>query len=330
MRETRDDDRFQGLAVPAHRVPPPKTVSEAAQAFLCQRMEQASLPDIDDKDAWREHIAIGNTFLTEMLAAAAASHPAEIITHYVGATPVYELVPESLADGYEHCALLYCHGGAYIHGAGLAGAYMGQPLAGHARMRTFCVDYRMPPDHPFPVGLDDAVAAYRWLLGRYRPQHVAVAGGSAGGGLAAAAVLKARDLGLPIPGACVLVSPEADLTESGDTFETNIYHDVVLSRRLAESIGLYANGHDLKDPWLSPLFGDFGKGYAPTLLISGTRDAFLSNTVIMHRALLDSGIEAELHVWEAMPHGGFFGAPEDQEVLAQQARYIQHRLAGQA
>ncbi|MCB1687245.1 MAG: alpha/beta hydrolase fold domain-containing protein, partial [Halioglobus sp.] len=262
-----------------------------------------------------------------VLAAAAAPFPAAIMAHQVGDVTVYEVVPQTLAPAYADCAILYCHGGAYIHGAGMAGAYMGQPLAGSAGMRMFCVDYRMPPDHPFPVGLDDAVAAYRWLLERYPAHRLAVGGGSAGGGLAAALVLKVRDLGLPLPGACLLVSPEADLTESGDTFETNIYNDVVLTKRLTESIALYADGHDLKDPYLSPLFGDFSRGYAPTLLVSGTRDAFLSNTVIFHRALLKAGIEAELHVWEAMLHGGFFGAPEDREVLEQQAAFL-HRKFG--
>jgi acetyl esterase/lipase len=223
-------------------------------------------------------------------------------------------------------AILYIHGGAFIHGAGLAGAYMAHPLAGAARLRTFCVDYRMPPDHPFPVGLDDSVDAYRWMLERYRPQDIAVAGSSAGGGLAAALVLKARDLGLPLPGACVLGTPEADLTEAGDSFETNDTVDVVLQHRLTESVALYADGHDLRDPYLSPVFGDFSKGFPSTILTSGTRDLFLSNTVLLHRALLRAGMEAELHVWEAMPHGGFFGAPEDEEVVHQQARFILDRL----
>jgi acetyl esterase/lipase len=163
----------------------------------------------------------------------------------------------------EDCALFYAHGGAYLHGAGLAGAYMAMPLASHAGLRIFVVDYRMPPDHPFPTGLDDAVDAYRWLLERQQPHKIAVAGGSAGGGSAAALILKARDRGLELPAACVLATPEADLTESGDSFETNIFVDVVASQRLTDSIALYANGHDLRDPYLSPLFGDFSRGFPP-------------------------------------------------------------------
>lgn len=223
-------------------------------------------------------------------------------------------------------AILYVHGGAYVGGSGLAGAYEGQRLASVARLRAFCVDYRLAPKNPFPAAIDDVVGAYQWLLERYEPGKIAIAGGSAGGGLAAAAILKARDIGMPLPAACALFTREADLTESGDTFETNDTIDVVLRHRLGDTIKLDAGGHDLKNPYLSPIFGDFQKGFPP-ILLSGTRDLFLSNTLRLHRKLLTAGIETELHVWEAMPHGGFWGAPEDDELLQQQAAFISKILA---
>ena len=99
----------------------------------------------------------------------------------------------------------------------------------------------------------------------------------------------------------VLATPEADLTESGDSFETNIRVEVVLTQRLTDSIALYADENDLTDPYLSPLIGDFDKGFPPTFLNCGTRDAFLSNTVLLHRKLRRAGVAVELHVWEAMP-----------------------------
>jgi acetyl esterase/lipase len=255
------------------------------------------------------------------------AHPAQISSHKLATTDIYELVPQSCSEKNEGRAIFYVHGGAYIVGGGIAAAHMALPLASQAQMRVFCVDYRMPPDHPFPAGLDDTIEAYRWLLGRYKPANIAVYGVSAGGGLAASFVLKARDLGLPMPGACVLGTPELDLTESGDSFETNNTIDVVLKKRLTNSILLYAGGHDLKDPYLSALFGDFSKGYPPTILTSGTRDLFLSNTVRMHRALRQAGLDAELHVFEAMPHGGFFGlAPEDRELIGEQIRFMDKNL----
>ena len=151
---------------------------------------------------------------------------------------------------------------------------------------------------------------------------------SAGGNLAAALALRARDEGLPLPAALVLMTPEVDLTESGDSFRTNLGVDTVLTRSLMPANLLYAAGHDLADPYLSPLFGDFTKGFPPTLLTAGTRDLFLSNAVRMHRALRAAGIPAELHLLEAAPHGGFFRtSPEELELEAEVRRFVVEKWA---
>jgi acetyl esterase/lipase len=179
----------------------------------------------------------------------------------------------------------------------------------------------MPPDHLYPAALDDCIAVYRALLEVRAPERIVVGGGSAGGNLAAALMLRAHDEGLPLPAALVLLTPEADLTESGDSFHTNLGIDPVLQTSLGESIGLYAGEHDLTHPYLSPLFGDLTP-FPPTFVQGGTRDLFLSNSVRMHRKLRAAGVEAELHVWEGMPHGGFFGAPEDAEIGAELRRFL--------
>jgi acetyl esterase/lipase len=133
---------------------------------------------------------------------------------------------------------------------------------------------------------------------------------------------------LALPAAAVLLTPELDLTESGDSFATNQTIDVALPDPLPEAISLYASGADLVHPYLSPLFDDFTRGYPPTFLQTGTRDLFLSNTVRMHRKLLGAGVPAELHVWEAMPHAGFGGGtPEDMEVHAAIKEFLV-RVAG--
>jgi monoterpene epsilon-lactone hydrolase len=119
-----------------------------------------------------------------------------------------------------------------------------------------------------------------------------------------------------------LLTPEADLTESGDSFHTNLGIDCVLTESLADSIALYAGGHDLRHPYLSPLFGNLTAPFPPTFLQAGTRDLFLSNTVRMHRKLRAGGVDAQLHVFEAMPHGGFFGAPEDDELTDEIRRFL--------
>lgn len=322
------DTEREGVSVPARVIPIPKTISAEAQAFLANSsmFPDTPTPSPEDHAGWQAHIDAANPGLTQMNQGMAIKHPAEIAEHALSACTLYEVTPSTYSDANQDKAILYVHGGGFTVGHGIAAAYAAHRLAGLTGLRTFSVDYRMPPAHPFPAGLDDTVEAYRFLLERYNPEAIAVAGASAGGGLAGSFLLKARDLGLPLPAACVLMTPEADLTETGDTFETNDLVDVVLKHRLTNSILLYANGHDLSDPYLSPVLGDFSKGFPPTLLTSGTRDLFLSNTVRFHRALRRADIEAELHVWEAMPHGGFFGAPEDEESYAEQSRFIRQRL----
>ncbi|HMO69353.1 MAG TPA: alpha/beta hydrolase fold domain-containing protein, partial [Novosphingobium sp.] len=207
------------------------------------------------------------------------------------------------------------HGGALVSGGGEMARAIGMKNCALIGQTVWAIDYRMPPEYPYPFGLDDCLVAYRSLLENYRPGQIAIGGASAGANLAAAAVLRARDEGLPLPAAVLLLSPEVDLTESGDTFQTNLGVDTILQKSLMPANLLYANGHDLADPYLSPLFGDFERGFCPTYLTSGTRDLFLSNAVRMHRALRQAQVDAELHVFEAAPHGLALGVdtPEEQD-----------------
>jgi acetyl esterase/lipase len=164
------------------------------------------------------------------------------------------------------------------------------------------------------------------LLRDHDPKEIIVGGLSAGGNLAAATVLHARDEGLPLPAAAVLLSPELDLTESGDSFFTNAGIDGMGSLRQANL--LYAAGRDLADPYVSPLFGDFAAGFPPTLLTAGTRDLFLSNAVRMHRKLRAAGVPAELHVLEAAAHGAFGGVTnEEAELDADVRRFCETQWA---
>jgi monoterpene epsilon-lactone hydrolase len=149
-----------------------------------------------------------------------------------------------------------------------------------------------------------------------------VGGASAGGNLATALMFRIRDAAVPLPAALVLLSPATDLTQSGDTFHTNLGIDTALRGATDDLIWLYARDNDLADPYVSPLFGDFTRPFPPTFLQSGTRDLLLSSTVRMHRAMRAGGVDAELHVFEAMPHGGFWGAPEDEDVADELRRFI--------
>jgi monoterpene epsilon-lactone hydrolase len=327
---TQPNNEKSGIFVPARFIPTPRTVSPQAQAFLSRRgpVEETSTPDPKDKAAWRAYVEERSRGHTAFMAHLAQGYAAETITHQISAAPLYEVIPRSLSARNENRAILYIHGGAFVSGGGQAALYAAMPLAGLAQTRTYSIDYRMPPDHPFPAGLNDTVAAYCWLLERYKPEHIALYGISAGGNLALACLLKARDMGMPMAAGCALHSPATDLTESGDTYETNDTIDVVLKHRSSDLFALYADGQNLRDPLLSPLFGDYSKGFPPTVLTSGTRDLLLSSTVLMHRALRRAGIKAELHVWEAMTHAPFFGAPEEQEVYKEQIHFLLASLDG--
>jgi monoterpene epsilon-lactone hydrolase len=328
----RSDKEPPGVHLPARFIPVPRSVSPEAQAYLAHPMQFAAGPALDpvrDKAAWKARNDETNRNVEAMLKVSAQSHPADVVTHKLSNTAVYEVTPKALSARNEKRVILYLHGGSFVMGGGMAAAYAAMAVADVAQMRAFALDYRMPPEHPYPAAIDDEIDAYRWLLAHgYQSKNIAVYGGSAGGNLAAAFVLKARDIGLPMPGACVLHTPAADMTRSGDTFEILNGIDPLLSGSGSGSASIYAPGHDLKDPYISPVFGDFTKGFSPTILSSGTRDMLLSSAVMMHRALRRAGIKAELDVYEAMPHGGFLGtnAPENREVLNQHVRFMDENL----
>jgi monoterpene epsilon-lactone hydrolase len=312
------------IATPQSVSPQAQAAIKAGSAAVPQRLaEPEAFPSLDDGAAWKARIAV----MDEFIGLGFGGPPVEATTEkiHVEGIDVYVITPTGADAGHDAPVLYDIHGGALIAGGGDVCRMMGTSAAARAGLHTWAVDYRMPPDHPYPTPLDDCVAVYRALLEVKPPEKIVVAGGSAGGNLAAALMLRARAEGLPMPKALMLFTPEADLTESGDTFDTNAGVDYVLLQRLTESIALYAGDHDLLDPFLSPLFGDLSE-FPPTFLQSGTRDLFLSNTVRMHRALRAVDVDAELHVWEAMPHGGFFGAPEDLEMGVEARKFLAKHL----
>jgi monoterpene epsilon-lactone hydrolase len=327
-----DQDENGRVGVEVTRfIPVPTTVSTEAQAFLAMSDLFGAAghgePDRTDIKAWRTMIATANEMLIAVLGAQPAVPSSTVEETVVGDVRVLRLTPEGAPHGPDQPVFLDIHGGGLIMGGGAACAVMARKMAATVRMPMWSVDYRMPPDHPYPAALDDCLTAYRHLLEVQPPERIVVGGGSAGGNLAAALMLRARHEGLPLPKALVLLTPEADLTESGDSFATNLGIDAVLRSKLTESIALYAGDHDLTDPYLSPLFGDFTPPFPPTFLQTGTRDLFLSNTVRLHRRLRAAGVDADLHVFEAMPHGGFFGAPEDEELAAEVRRFLAKHLS---
>jgi acetyl esterase/lipase len=316
------------LRVPERLIPVPQHLSPQARQFLSMPRPPggAGFPALDDRDGWLRHIAASDQMIREMYLSRAPAAQCAVGELNTGGALAYELVPDGVQPG-DRRVYLDIHGGGLIMGAGDICKTMGTGTARRVGTRVVAVDYRMPPDHPFRVGLDDCLTFYRVLLADHAPSEIVVGGASAGGNLVAAMLLKARDEGLPMPAGCVLLSPEVDLTESGDSFQTNAGIDGMGS--LMQANLLYAAGRDLTDPYVSPLFGDFTKGFPRTLLTAGTRDVFLSNAVRMHRALRAAGVPAELHILEAAAHGAFAGSsPEEAELDAEVRRFCEDCWAG--
>ena len=306
--------------VPARDIASPSFLSEGARMYLMPQPATHAYPAFEDKAAWRDYVAAVDQGVLPLLSRICAVVPAEVAVRDANGGRVFDIVPPGLATD-SRGVILDMHGGGLIMCGGELCRMMGIGLAARLQRRIWAVDYRMPPDHPYPAALDDCVAAYRALLAERSPEEIVIHGGSAGGNLAAALILRARDEGLPLPAGAILNTPEIDLTESGDSFQTNLGIDPGLRPLMPVNL-LYANGHDLTHPYLSPLFGDFTKGFPPTLLTTGTRDLYLSNTVRMHRALRAADVSAELHVTEAGPHTGFPGTPEGEQIDREVRRFV--------
>lgn len=322
------------MHVPARDIPVPTSVSAEAQAILAAGplMPPTEWPPLDDLDGWRAVVAARDAMVpddapTMMVAsltgAVETGVGAEVEVVDVNGVDVYVATPDGVSPD-DRRVYLGIHGGAWIAGGGKLCGLGAALQAGTLGARVWAVDYRLLPDHPHPAPLDDCVAAYRGLLAEHRPEDIVVGGLSAGAHLAAAMLLRARDEGLPLPAAAVLATPGVDLTMSGDTMRTNSGVDTSLNDDIHPIAALYTGAHDPKDPYISPVFGDFSQGFPPTLLTSGTRDFLLSDTVRLHRKLRAADIPAELHVFEAAPHAMFLGtAPEDRERAREIRRFAE-------
>jgi acetyl esterase/lipase len=319
------------VQIPARDIPVPTSVSLEAQAVLAMGRlgpPQRELPALDDTEGWKAYVAETDGFVRSMVGDAVAGFTGSIEEREIGPCPLYVITPEGVTDD-DARVFLDIHGGAWVLGGGDLCKRTTIAVADAIGARVWTVDYRMPPDHPFPTPLDDCVAAYRLLLDERRPTEIIVGGTSAGGNLAAALILRARDDGLPLPAGVVLNTGAFDLTGTGDSWYINDGLDNVLSGPVEPCTQLYAGSHDRREPYISPLFGDLA-GFPPSILLTGTRDRLLSDNVRMHRALRAAGVEADLHVWEAAGHGGFLGmAPEDAERFAEIRRFVEARSARQ-
>ena len=249
----------------------------------------------------------------------------------IAGVKVYHVTPDRIAPEHKNHLFVHVHGGGYVLEGGDSSVTEAVVVAASSGIRALSIDYRMPPDAPFPAAVDDTIAVYREVLKTRQPGQIAIGGTSAGGGLSFAAIHQMKSLNLPVPGAIFAGTPWADLTKTSDTLYSleGIDRILVSYDGLVESLALfYADGQDLKNPLISPLYGDFN-GFPPTILVSGTRDMFLSDTVRAHRKLRDAGVVADLHVFEGLSHAGYLvaaGSPESISTFQEVSMFFKTHL----
>lgn len=247
-----------------------------------------------------------------------------------GGVPAAWVEAPGSGDEAPRGVVLYLHGGGYVTGSLRSHGQLATRLAGAAEARGLAVDYRLAPEHPFPAALDDALAAYAWLLDNgTAAEQIVVAGDSAGGGLGIATLVAARDRGLPLPAAAVCLSPWTDLGGSADSIDRHAHLDPVVQRPgLHRMAALYLDGADSRTPLASPLYADL-RGLPPLLVQAGGADTLLDDATRLAAAAEAAGLEMELDVWPGMIHVWqlFAGRLEEGQAAIERAgRFIRRRL----
>ena len=240
-----------------------------------------------------------------------------------GGVPAEWIVPPNAAADR---VILYLHGGGYVMGSINTHRAMIARIARAAQARALALDYRLAPEHPFPAAVDDATAAYRWLLGQgYKPGKTVISGDSAGGGLTLATLIALRDAGTAMPAAAVPISPWADLEGTGASIQTRAATDPMVDQAsLHRMAKLYAGDHNMKNPLISPIHADY-KGLPPMLIHVGDAEILLDDSARVTDRAKAAGGNVELEAWPEMFHVWHVFAkilPEGQQAIDRIGSYV--------
>jgi acetyl esterase/lipase len=238
--------------------------------------------------------------LRELLSAQPLPADVTVTAAALGGVPTAEITVDGIEPRH---VVLYFHGGVYAMGDAFQAAGLASQIARRTRATVISVDYRLAPEDPYPAAADDALAAYQALLhAGTAPPHIAFAGESAGGGLAIATLVNARDHGLPLPAAAYAMSPYADLTLAGTTMDTKRDADPLLSRdNLQPRVTDYTAGHDPALALISPIFADL-TGLPPLIIQAGTHEVLLDDAVRLARQAATADVQVTLDITPRVPH----------------------------
>jgi epsilon-lactone hydrolase len=287
-----------GTAYVTRVVPVPTTISPEAQKVLARVESDAAKPQtLEQRRTGTDEWQAGAGEASKRL------YPVNVTADTLRGVPVRVVTPLTIAPEKTGRVLINLHGGGFNSDSGSLTESI--PIANLTGTKVIAVLYRLAPEHPFPAALDDGVTVYKELLKSYKPNNIGIYGTSAGAILTAEVMVKLKQLGLPLPGATGIFSGMGDLSQVGDSIALYALNGFSghLDQPKPKSHGLeyYAGSTDLKNPVLSPLYADL-TGFPATLFITSGRDLLLSGTTILHRAYLRAGVDAQLVVFEALPH----------------------------
>ena len=301
-------------------IPVPGTISPEAQKFISRVGPSGPEPTLAERRAHTDAFRIARA------AEARKLYPVEVESKTIGGVQCDVITPPKVQNAGR--VLINVHGGGFNSDSG--SLVEGIPIANLSHTTVVSVYYRLAPEHPFPAAVDDTVAVYKELLKTYKPERMGLFGTSAGAILTAEVAVALRRDGLPLPAALGVFSGTGDLSQPGDS--QALYSVQGLGGHLEPpSRQPHENGYigtaDPKDPVLSPLYADL-RGFPPTLFVTSTRDLLLSGTTILHRAFLRAGVDAQLVVFEALPHAFWYDyhLPETQEALDIMAKFFDAKL----
>jgi acetyl esterase/lipase len=316
-------------------VTPPDTVSSQARAYLESLVDPATLPvwpAADDIAGWRKAWEAAELASEPKVEAVLKRYQPTVARRKIGGVAVVEVKPRNWKDNGK--LLVHLHGGAYALYSARSRLVSSVPAAEATGLRVISIDYTVAPVGKWGRVTDEVLAVFAGLKDEgHQPPDIAIYGESAGGGLAAGSVLKMRDQGRPMPAAVVLWSPWADITNRGDSAITlKSFEPTYLYREhLGRAGDAYAEPKDQKNPYVSPVYGDYAKGFPPTLIQGGTRELFLSHFVRQYRAIDDAGGRAVLDLYDGMPHvfqirPELADAPETRKALGKMAAFLKQHL----
>jgi monoterpene epsilon-lactone hydrolase len=314
-----------GTAYVTRVVPVPKSLSPEAQKSVGRVVSDAAGPP--------ETVAQARAGVDKWQAGAGVAaqqmYPAKVAAGMVGGVPVRLVTPLVIAPEKRDLVLLNLHGGGFKVDSGSLVESI--PIASLTGIKVVSVLYRMAPEHPYPAALDDAVAVYKELLKTYKPAHIGVYGSSAGAILTAELTARLKQMGLPLPGVTGVFSGTGDMSLQGDSIAlyglNGFAGHLDPPTPVGPDLGSYAGKTDLKDPVLSPIYGDL-HGFPPTLFVTSGRDLLLSGTSDLDRAYLRAGVKAQLVVFDGLPHTFWndFKLPESKEALHLMANFLASHL----